>query len=124
MVAPIRHTVALVRRAPVTSAGRFQRRDASLSFAGDAGPVTVTICSPRIVRVSFGASATASGADEVSFVGPRAWAPTPFDVADGEPVRVSTRDLRLEVDTSPLRLTFADAAGAWLLREPGDGGMT
>jgi hypothetical protein len=53
----------------------------------------------------------------------RAWAPTPFDVADGEPVRLSTRDLRLEIEASPLRLTFADAAGAWLLREPADGGM-
>ena len=107
----------------MTSAGRFQRRDGGLSFAGDAGPVTVTICSPRIVRVSFGASAIASGADEVSFVGARAWAPTPFDVTDGEPVRVSTRDVRLEIDASPLRLTFADAAGGWLLREPADGGM-
>ncbi len=46
-----------------------------------------------------------------------------FEVAEGEPVRLATSDLRLEVETSPLRLTFADAGGAWLLREPADGGM-
>ena len=58
-----------------------------------------------------------------SFVGPRVWAPPPFEVVDGEPVRLATSDLRLEVETGPLRLTFADAAGEWLLREPADAGM-
>ena len=76
----------------MNSAGRFQRHDASLLFAGDAGPVTVTVCSARIVRVSFGAGAGAPGAEEVSFVGPRAWAPTQLDVADVEPVRDTRRD--------------------------------
>jgi alpha-D-xyloside xylohydrolase len=96
------------------------RQDASLRFAGAAGSVAVTICTSRIVRVSLGATQT-SGA---SFVAPRTWASPPFEVADGEPVRIATSDLRLEVETNPLRLTFADAAGAWLVREPADGGMT
>ena len=54
---------------------------------------------------------------------PRAWAPAPFEITDGEVVHLATRDLRLAIDTPALRLAFADASGAWLLREPADGGM-
>src|SRR5262249_55305134 len=93
--------------------------DAGLDFASADGPVKVTFCSSRIVRVTFGAG-QAPGA---SFVAPRTWTPPPVQVADQDPVRLATSDLRLEVETSPLRLTFADAGGAWLLREPADGGM-
>src|SRR5215831_11213384 len=94
-------------------------RDAGLELAGGSGPVAVTFCSPRIVRVSFGEPRPSAA----SFVAPRTWAPPPIDVAQGDPMRLATSDLRLEVETSPLRLTFADAGGAWLLREPADGGM-
>jgi len=91
-----------------------------LHFPGADVPVAVTVCSPRIVRVALGANATS----ETSFVAPRTWAPTPFDATDGEVVRMTTSDLQLACETKPLRLTFADAAGGWLLREPADGGMT
>src|SRR5262249_13719119 len=56
--------------------------------------------------------------------GTRTWGPVAFESAGGEPMRVATSDLRLEVETRPLRLAFADAGGEWLLREPGDGGMS
>src|SRR5580765_5476618 len=101
------------------NATRFERRGASLRFSSAADPVEVTFCSSRIVRVSLGAGESPAA----SFVGPRVWAPPPFEVVDGEPVRLATSDLRLEVETRPLRLTFTDAAGAWLLREPADAGM-
>jgi len=107
---------------PTPSGGdatRFERRGASLRFSNSTGPVEVTFCSARIVRVSLGAGESPAA----SFVGPRVWVPPPFEVVDGEPVRLVTSDLRLEVETSPLRLTFADAAGAWLLREAADAGM-
>src|SRR5215467_823608 len=94
-------------------------QDAGLDFDSADGPVKVTFCSSGIVRVTFGASQP-SGA---SFVAPRTWAPPSIEVADRDSVRLATADLRLEVETSPLRLTFADAAGAWLVREPADGGM-
>ena len=90
-----------------------------MHFPGADVPVAVTVCSPRIVRVGLGANA----ASETSFVAPRTWAPTPFEATDGEVVRITTSDLQLACETKPLRLTFADAAGGWLLREPADGGM-
>ena len=111
----------------MSDASRSQRRDASLHFTGPTGPATITVCTPRIVRVGVGAdhiaNQRANRPHDASFVGARAWPPTVFEVAEGEPVRLATSDLRLEVETSPLRLTFADAGGAWLLREPADGGM-
>jgi alpha-glucosidase (family GH31 glycosyl hydrolase) len=97
----------------------LQGRDAGLDFASEGGPVRLTFCSPRIVRVAFGTE-PATGA---SFVAPRTWAPPSIQIAEGDPIRLATTDLRLEVATSPLRLTFAGPAGAWLLREPADGGM-
>ena len=110
-------------RSPVTrgagSGARFERRDATLGFSSAAGPIAVTVCSPRIVRVALGASQ----APEISYVVPRSWAPTPFEITEGEVVRLATSDLQLDVETEPLRLTFGDPAGAWLLREPADGGM-
>ena len=92
--------------------------DGRLRFTSEAGPLEVSVCTPRIVRVTLGAPAP------LSFVEPRTWAPVAFESAGGEPVRVATRDLRVEVETRPLRLAFADAAGEWLLREPDDGGMS
>jgi Domain of unknown function (DUF4968) len=93
------------------------REDASLHFTGAAGSVAVTVCTPRIVRASLGASQTS----EASAVDPRVWASTPFEIAHGEPVRIATSDLWLEGETNPVRLTFADAAGAWLVREAAEG---
>src|SRR5215831_15539612 len=92
-------------------------RDAGLELAGASGPVAITFCSPRIVRVSFGEPRPSAA----SFVAPRTFAPSSVEVAEGEPVRLGTSALRLEVATEPLRLTFADGAGTWLLREPPDG---
>jgi alpha-glucosidase len=110
-------------RSPVTrgagSGARFERRGATLGFSSAAGPIGVTVCSPRIVRVTLGASR----APEISYVAPRSWAPASFEITEGEVVRLATSDLQLDVETEPLRLTFGDPAGAWLLREPADGGM-
>ncbi len=94
-------------------------RDAGLELASTSGPVAVTFCSPRIVRVSFGEDRPPTA----SFVAPRIWTPPAIEVTEGEPVRVGTSALRLEAASDPWRLTFADAAGTWLLREPADGGM-
>ena len=89
------------------SEARFERRDATLVFPSAAGPIAVTVCSPRIVRVALGASPT----PEISYVAPQRWAPAPFEVTEGEVVRLATRDLRLDVETEPLRLTFSDPTG-------------
>jgi alpha-glucosidase len=102
-----------------TTRTRFARRDASVHFDTASGPIVVTVCSPRIVRVVFGASQL----PERPLVVPRSWEPAPFEVTDGEVVRLATSDLRLAMETPVLRLAFADASGAWLLREPADGGM-
>ncbi len=91
-----------------------------MRFDHGASPVTVTVCTSRIVRVELADERDAAGP---SYVGPRSWAAVPFEVIDGERVRLSTGDLRVEAATSPVRLTFLDAAGAWLLRETALGGM-
>src|SRR5262249_54439101 len=101
------------------STHRIERRDATLQLAGAPEPIAVTLGSPRVVRVSFGPSVS----PELSYVAPRAWTPPPFEITEGPVVRLVTSDLRLDVQADPFRLTFADADGAWLLREPADGGM-
>ena len=96
-----------------------KRDGSSLRFRDGASDVTVTILSPRIVRVAL-----AGGEAAPSFVADRPWAPTPFEVSEGEPLRVATGDLGIEIATDPLRLSFLDPRGEWLLREPADGGMS
>jgi alpha-glucosidase (family GH31 glycosyl hydrolase) len=92
----------------------FERRGAEV----DIGAARIRVCRPGIVRVAYGSDRSSTP----SLVGPRDWAPAPFEVVDGEPVRLVTSALRLEVETGPLRLSFADADGAPLLREPAGGG--
>ncbi|HEV8586453.1 MAG TPA: TIM-barrel domain-containing protein, partial [Methylomirabilota bacterium] len=70
-----------------------------------------------MVRVTLGPP------PDLSYVAARTWASAPSEVTEGEPVPLATSDLRLEIETRPLRLTFANAAGEWLLREPDGGGM-
>ena len=99
---------------------RFARSGSTVRFDHGGSPVAVTVCTSRIVRVELAGERDAAGP---SYVGPRSWAGSPFEILDGERVRLSTGDLHVEAATSPLRLTFLDAAGAWLLREPAQGGM-
>src|SRR5437667_426889 len=103
-----------------TVPSRFARSGSTVRFDHGASPVTLTVCTSRIVRVELADERDAAGP---SYVGPRSWAAVPFEIIDGERVRLSTGDLRVEAATSPVRLTFLDAAGAWLLREPAHGGM-
>ena len=55
-----------------------------------------------------------------SYIPQREWVPTSFDLADGEPVRLATTDLQIEIATTPLRIAFLDSRGDWMLREPAD----
>jgi alpha-glucosidase len=103
-----------------TVPSRFARSGSTVRFDHGASPVTVTVCTSRIVRVELADERDAAGP---SHVGPRSWAGAPFEITDGERVHLSTGDLRVEAATSPVRLTFLDAAGAWLLREAAQGGM-
>ena len=98
-----------------------ERDGARLTFRDGGAEMTVTVVSPRIVRVALG-SGERDGAP--SYVVDREWPPAPFDLAPGEPTRVITGALRVEVASSPLRLTFLDPRGEWFLREPADGGMS
>ena len=81
----------------------------------------MTILTPRIVRVALVQTGQAA---RLSYVATREWAPAPFDVVDGEPVRLVTTDVRVEVTTRPLRIALLDSHGDWLLREPADAGMS
>ncbi len=99
----------------------MEREGSSLRFREDTSDVTVTILTPRIVRVTLGPGGRGA---TPSYVADREWAPAPFDLAPGEPLRVVTSDLRVEIATSPLRLAFLDPRGESLLREPVDGGMS
>jgi len=95
---------------------RFERRGATLSFAA----ARITVCRPGIVRVALPRDEQPQAP---SLVGPRDWPEVAFEVVDGEPVRLSTSALRVEVATSPLRLSFTDATGTALLHEPAAGGL-
>ena len=99
---------------------RFERSGSTVRFDHAGAPVTVTVCTSRIVRVELADERDVAGP---SYVDPRSWADSPFEVLDGEPVRLSTPDLRVEAATSPLRLSFLDASGNWLLRETAWDGM-
>ena len=103
------------------SASRFERNGSTLRFGSGSSSVTLTVCSPRIVRVELGEPAAAPAP---SCVEPREWTGSGFQLADGEPLRLTTADLGVEIATRPVRLAFLDAAGASLLREPIDGGMS
>jgi alpha-glucosidase len=98
---------------------RYAREGSTLRFGGDRSQVALTFCTPRIVRVEL----AGDGAGP-SYVESRAWPGAPIEIADGEPLRLATTDLRVEVAAAPLRLAFLDPGGAWLLREPADGGMS
>jgi hypothetical protein len=105
---------------PPPAATRLQRDGSTVRLGDGRSCVSLTFCTPRILRVELLGSAPDPGP---SFVAPRDWPATPFEVHDGEPARLGTSDLGVEVTTSPVRLAFLDAAGNWLLREPADGGM-
>src|SRR5262245_36238077 len=99
----------------------MRREGSTLHLEGDGAPVTLTMVTPRIVRVRL----ETEGAGAVpSYVAPRAPAAVPFELAPGEPARLATPHLGIEIATAPLRLAFLDAGGEWLLREPPDGGMS
>jgi alpha-glucosidase len=100
---------------------RVERDGSTLRFKNGQAQVAVSICSARIVRVE---QEGVGDEPAPSYVGPRAWAGSGFEVVEGDPVRLATSALRIEAATAPLRLTFLDAAGDWLLREPLDGGMS
>jgi alpha-glucosidase len=101
---------------------RFERLDAStLGFPGGDPKATVTVLTPRIVRVEL----TPTGQEAApSYVADRERGPTPFEVVDGNPLRIVTTDLRVEVATTPLRIALLDSHDNWLLREPVDAGMS
>jgi alpha-glucosidase len=98
----------------------MEREESTLRFRGDDSDVTLTVLTPRIVRVRLGGATPTIP----SYLPDREWEPAPFRRLDGEPLRVVTSDLQIEVASAPLRLTFLDSRGEWLLREPADGGMS
>ena len=91
-----------------------------MRLRGDGADVTVTMVTPRIVRVRL---ETEGAAAVPSYVAPREPAVTAFEEVAGEPARLVTPHLQVEIASAPLRLAFLDACGEWLLREPPDGGM-
>src|SRR5712691_3733174 len=103
-----------------TVPSRFERSGSTVRFDHDGAPVALTVCTSRIVRVE---RADERDVAVPSYVGPRSWAGSPFEILEGERIRLSTADLQVEASTRPVRLTLFDAAGAWLLREPAHGGM-
>jgi alpha-glucosidase (family GH31 glycosyl hydrolase) len=107
---------------------RFERREGStLAFAADeaaagrGATVLVTIVTDRIVRVELERPGQIAGP---AYVVDRAREPAPFQLVDGEPLRLRTAALGLEIAAHPLRMSLLDARGEWLLREPGDAGMS
>ena len=90
----------------------FERDGSTLRFGQAGSRTAVSICSPRIIRVDLEVEGQAAGPSHLE---PRAWADTRFEALDGEPLRLSTADLTIEVATDPVRLAFLDSAGARLM---------
>src|SRR5205807_3871138 len=80
-----------------------ERDGASLKFRDGAAEMTLTVVSPRIVRVALGSGERDRAP---SYIVDREWPVAPFDLAPGEPTRVTTGALQVEIASSPLRLTF------------------
>jgi alpha-glucosidase (family GH31 glycosyl hydrolase) len=99
---------------------RFERHATTLRFAAEGGAVLITVCRPGILRLELARDGRPPGP---SLVERRDWPEPRFEVADGEPARLTTSALQLALEGTPPRLAFADPTGAWLLREPADGGM-
>ena len=76
---------------------RVERDGSTVRFKNGLTQVAVSICSARIVRVELEGAGDRAAA---SYVGPRGWAGSDFEVVDGEPVRLATTDLRIEAATS------------------------
>ena len=90
-------------------AARFERDGSTLRFGRAGAPTAVSVCSPRIIRVDLEVEGQAPGPSHLE---PRTWTAPRFDAIDGEPLRLSTADLTVEVATDPVRLAFLDASGA------------
>lgn len=106
---------------PSGRGARVEVSGATLRLAVGTTRLTVTVCSPRILRIERLEAGQTPGP---SYVEPRDWPATPIEVVDGDPVRLTTTDLRVEVATAPPRLTFLDASGSWMLREAADDGAS
>jgi alpha-glucosidase (family GH31 glycosyl hydrolase) len=100
---------------------RFERIRSSIQWADDGSRITLTVCTPRIVRVELDDGGVETGP---GYVGERSWPPSPFEIVEGETSRLTTADLGVEISTAPLRLAFLDPGGQWLLRQPEHGGMS
>jgi alpha-glucosidase (family GH31 glycosyl hydrolase) len=100
---------------------QLERIGSSLRYADDSSRVTLTVCTPRIVRVELDDGGVAAGP---GYVGERSWPPSPFEIAEGDPRRLTTGHLGVEISTAPLRLAFLDPGGQWLLRQPEHDGMS
>jgi len=98
----------------------MKRDGSSFRLSGDDGDVTITVVTPRIVRVRL---ETDDVAVTPSYVAPQQRPSVAVDVREGEPARLLTPHLQVEISTRPLRLAFLDARSEWVLREPPDGGM-
>ena len=102
--------------------GRGSSATGSTLRFGRAGARTaVSICSPRIIRVELEVEGQVAGP---SHLDAQAWAATRFEAIEGDPLRLTTADLTIEVAPDPVRLAFLDSTGARLLHEPIDGGMS
>src|SRR5438093_8305508 len=129
MAGPIEDAPGLWYDAPVRAQSmstspdspRFERNGSSVRVADDSSRVTLTVCTPRIVRVELEDGGLEAGP---GYVGERSWPDLPFEVIEGDPSRLTTTHLGVEIATEPLRVAFLDPSGQWLLRQPEHGGMS
>src|SRR5205085_10799085 len=102
----------------------INRVGSTLSLATALGPLEVTVCTPRIVRVRLAPDGRPA---PPSHLAPREWPPVDFAVrpASGPQARsaIETGSLVLEVETNPVCLAFGDSSGHVMLLAPVEGGV-
>ncbi|MBI3708595.1 MAG: hypothetical protein HY246_13105, partial [Proteobacteria bacterium] len=83
--------------------------DSTLVFSATPFPLSIAVCSPRILRLRFGA---AGRGPESSFVPEHKWPPLPLKIDKGPPLSIDSGGLVVRLAGDPQRLTLCDRAGA------------
>src|SRR4051794_12547861 len=87
------------------------REGAMLRLDTAHGPLEITVCTPRIVRVRLALGDQASGP---SYVKDRPWDRVKHDIGSGKPTVLATGAFRLRLEENPLSLLFEDGSDSLL----------
>ena len=105
---------------PVQSA---QKSATGVTLKLQTGMLRLEVCDDRTIHVT--ATATGTLPEKKEFVVIQKWTPVPFDWRENGPtLSLRTKNGGVDVDRATANVTFVDASGKALLKEPASGGRT